>query len=65
MDFCVWVATFLGCLFVSIDMGLALGLALSVVFLFTRTAFPVISTLGRLPGTEFYRDVDVYGLQVQ
>lgn len=64
MDFLVWLATFLGCLFISIDAGLGLGIALGLLFLFVRTAFPRIHILRRLPGTSFFRDADMYRLQV-
>lgn len=64
MDFLVWLATFLGCLFISIDAGLGIGIALGLLFLFVRTAFPRIHILRRLSGTSFFRDADMYRLQV-
>ncbi|EIE27094.1 sulfate permease [Coccomyxa subellipsoidea C-169] len=63
MDCLVWLATFLGCLFISIDAGLGLGIALGLLFLFVRTAFPRIHVLRRLPGSTFFRDAGMYRLQ--
>jgi MFS superfamily sulfate permease-like transporter len=64
MDCLVWLATFLGCLFISIDAGLGLGIALGLLFLFVRTAFPRMHILHRLPGSTFFRDAAMYRLQV-
>lgn len=65
MDCVVWLATFFGCLCVSIDVGLALGLSLGLVFLFVRTAFPKFAPLQRMPGCIAYRDAEIYNLEVQ
>ena len=64
MDCVVWLATFFGCLCISIDMGLAMGLSLGLVFLFVRTAFPKFAPLQRMPGSIAYRDAEIYNLQV-
>ena len=65
MDCVVWLATFFGCLCISIDMGLAMGLSLGLVFLFVRTAFPKFAPLQRMPGSIAYRDAEIYSLQVR
>lgn len=65
LDCVVWLATFFGCLCISIDVGLALGLSLGLVFLFVRTAFPKLAPLRRLPGSVAYRDASIYDLQVR
>ena len=65
MDCAVWLVTFLGCLFVSIDAGLGAGIALGLMLLFTRTAFARIGAQAPLPGAApSYRDADLYSLQV-
>ena len=65
MDCAVWLVTFLGCLFVSIDAGLGAGIALGLMLLFTRTAFARIAAQAPLPGAvPSYRDADLYNLQV-
>ena len=63
MDCVVWLATFFGCLCISIDVGLAMGLSLGLVFLFVRTAFPKFAALQQLPGSVAYRDAELYNLQ--
>ena len=63
MDCVVWLATFFGCLCISIDVGLAMGLSLGLVFLFVRTAFPKFASLQQLPGSVAYRDAELYNLQ--
>ena len=65
MDCAVWLVTFLGCLFVSIDAGLGAGIGLGLLLLFTRTAFARIGAQAPLPGAApSYRDADLYNLQV-
>ena len=55
-DCAVWLLTFAGCLFISIDAGLGLGIGLGLVLLFARTAFAKSSVFGaparlvRIPG---------------
>ena len=63
-DCLIWIATFLGCLTIAIDVGLALGVSLGLLFLFVRTAFPVLKPLAQLPDSYEYRDIEMYDLQV-
>ena len=42
LDCCVWAATWAGSLFISIDMGLLIGIALALLKLFYETAFPAV-----------------------
>ena len=64
-DCAVWLLTFAGCLFISIDAGLGLGIGLGLVLLFARTAFAKSSVLARLPGSCAYRDAELYSLQAR
>ena len=64
-DCLVWLVTFLGCLTVAIDVGLGLGILLSLLVLFVRTAFPVLSPLAHIPGSQAYRDIQLYDLKVR
>lgn len=59
-DWIIWVATFLFTLFLGVEIGILVGVALSLVVLIYKTAFPRIAALGRLPGTSIYRNVAMY-----
>lgn len=37
------------------EIGIGIGIGVSLVVVIYRTAFPRITTLGRLPGTSIYR----------
>ena len=63
-DFVTWLATFLCCLLISIDVGLGVGLLLALLFLFTQMAFPTVGALGRIPGMLWlWTQVDACGHQ--
>ncbi len=50
LDCAVWAATWAGSLFISIDMGLLIGIGLALLKLFYETAFPAVVLLA-LPAT--------------
>lgn len=52
----VWVVTFFTTLFVQISVGLAAGIAVSVISLAAQGLRPRASVLGRLAGTDLYLD---------
>lgn len=56
-ELAVLVVTFLATLFVGITAGLALGVAASLALFVLRTTRPHTAVLGRLPGTDVYRNV--------
>lgn len=56
-ELAVLVITFLATLFLGITTGLALGVAASLGLFVLRTTRPHTAVLGRLPGTEVYRNV--------
>lgn len=56
-DAIVLLATFIGVLAVGIEEGLGIGLLLSLILYLRRTGNPHIAILGRVPGTEHYRNV--------
>ena len=47
-------------LFLGVEIGLLVGVSLSVVLIIYKTAFPRISAIGRLPGTTIYRNIKMY-----
>lgn len=60
LDAFVWMATFLSVVFVAIDIGLGVGIALSLTSIFIRGMKPYTCLLGSVPKTDFYLDVKRY-----
>lgn len=60
LDAFVWLATFLTVVIVAIDVGLAVGIALSVASILIRGLKPYTCLLGHVPHTDFYLDVSRY-----
>jgi SulP family sulfate permease len=59
-DGLVLVATATGVLVLGIEVGLTAGLVLSLLLYIWRASRPHVAELGRLPGTEHFRNVDRY-----
>jgi sulfate transporter 4 len=59
-DFCVWMAAFLGTLFLGAELGLGLSVGISLFLVLLESAYPPTAELGRLPGTHQYRDIKQY-----
>ncbi|TYL48430.1 SulP family inorganic anion transporter [Marinomonas sp. IMCC 4694] len=57
------VATFLVVLFVGMEAGIITGVALSLLFFLWHTSHPHIAVVGRLPGTEHFRNVKRYEVE--
>lgn len=60
LDAMVWMATFLTVVIVSIDVGLLVGIVLSLSCIFIRGMKPYICLLGHVPNTDLYLDVKRY-----
>lgn len=60
LDAFVWLATFLTVIIVAIDIGLAVGIALSLTCIFIRGMKPYTCLLGNVPKTDFYLDISRY-----
>lgn len=56
-DFWMLIVTFLGTLSLGIEIGIGLGVVLSLAMIIFQTARPHIAVLGRVPGKTFYRNV--------
>ncbi len=56
-DFSAMMATILGTLALGVEMGITIGVALSLALYLNRTSRPHIAILGRVPGTEHFRNV--------
>ncbi|CAJ1393429.1 unnamed protein product [Effrenium voratum] len=56
-DFFLWVAAFLGTLFLGVLQGIALAVGLSMCIVIYESVRPQITILWRLPGTTIYRNL--------
>jgi sulfate permease, SulP family len=57
-DAMAWGATGTGVLVLGVEVGIAIGIALSVGTFLWRASRPHIAVVGRLPGTEHFRNID-------
>lgn len=60
LDAVVWIGTFIAVVFIAIDIGLAVGIVLSVSCIFIRGSKPYTCLLGKIPKTDFYLDIERY-----
>lgn len=60
LDAVVWMATFLTVVIVAIDVGLLVGIVLSLACIFIRGMKPYTCLLGHVPQTDLYLDVSRY-----
>ncbi|CAN6442495.1 unnamed protein product [Victoria cruziana] len=59
-DFLLWTIACLVTLFLGIEIGVLVGVVVSLAFVIHESANPHIAVLGRLPGTTIYRNVQQY-----
>ncbi|KAK9802855.1 hypothetical protein WJX73_009168 [Symbiochloris irregularis] len=59
-DWLVFNGAFLGVIFAGVDIGLAIGIGMSIIIALWHTAFPKTVALGQLPSTHVYRNVNQY-----
>ncbi|KAK3007505.1 hypothetical protein RJ639_013407, partial [Escallonia herrerae] len=65
LDFLACIGAFLGVLFMSIEMGLLIAVAISFAKIILNSIQPGTETLGRLPGTDMFCDVNQYPMAVE
>lgn len=58
IDAASWLGTAGGVLFLGLEAGIAIGIALSLTALIVRASTPHIARLGRLPSSEHFRNVE-------
>ena len=58
IDFIAMAATILGTLFIGVETGVVLGIALSLLLHLYRTSRPHVAVVGNVPGTEHFRNVE-------
>jgi SulP family sulfate permease len=64
-DALAWGATCLGVLVMGVEAGVIIGVALSMGTLIWRASRPHIAVLGRIAGTEHFRNIDRYPAATQ
>ena len=57
-DFWMWVVTAIGTLALGIEQGIGLGVILSLGMVVYRTTRPHAAVLGKVPGTQLYRNIE-------
>eukprot|EP00475_Leptophrys_vorax_P015293 TRINITY_DN21664_c0_g2_i1.p1 TRINITY_DN21664_c0_g2~~TRINITY_DN21664_c0_g2_i1.p1 ORF type:complete len:376 (+),score=31.34 TRINITY_DN21664_c0_g2_i1:38-1129(+) len=60
LDFLVSLGTFLGIIFASVEIGLLVGVCLSMLKVLVQITRPHLATLGLVPGTGVYRNIQQY-----
>lgn len=59
-DFVLWIISFCGTLFLGVELGIAISVGMSLIFVIYETARPHTAILGKLPNTTVYRSVAQY-----
>ncbi len=59
-----YLGTALGVVVLGLQAGIVLGVALSLVTFLYRASTPHIAVVGRIPGTEHFRNVERHGVEV-
>lgn len=59
-DFLLWTITCITTLLLGIEIGVLVGVGVSLAFVIHESANPHIAVLGRLPGTTIYRNTQQY-----
>jgi len=59
-DFSVWVAAFIGTIFLGVEYGLLIAVGVSLLIVIYEAVYPHTSVLGRLRGTSLYRNIKQY-----
>jgi sulfate transporter 4 len=59
-DFIVWIIACFGTLFLGVELGLAIAVAVSLFVVINQSAYPQIAVLGRLPGSCAYINTKQY-----
>lgn len=62
-DALAWLATAGGVLFLGLERGIELGILLSLVTLLVRASTPHIARLGRIAGSEHFRNADRHAVE--
>ncbi|WP_298781098.1 SulP family inorganic anion transporter [uncultured Polaribacter sp.] len=58
LDFWLMLSTFIATLFAGIEFGIVIGVGLSLIVLIYRTSKPHFTELGKVPDSDFYRNIN-------
>ncbi len=58
-----WLATFWGVLVAGVELGIGMGVVLSLAVLVWRSSRPHMAVVGRIEGTEHFRNIDRHRVQ--
>ncbi|SFC19759.1 sulfate permease, SulP family [Marinospirillum celere] len=64
-DAWAWLATALGVLLLGLEIGLLLGVLVSLAAWLAKNSHPHMAIVGRVPGTEHYRNVQRFKVEVE
>ncbi|VVC41684.1 SLC26A/SulP transporter domain,STAS domain,SLC26A/SulP transporter [Cinara cedri] len=64
-DGIMWIVTYLAVIMMDIDYGLLIGVSISLLFVFIKGVLNEVHVLGRLPNTDLYMRLDLYGNAVE
>lgn len=64
-DAVAFLVTMLGVLVLGVEEGIVLGVVLSLAAMVYKTSHPHIAVVGRVPGTEHFRNVERHDVQTQ
>ena len=63
VDFSAMAVTILGTLFVGVEIGVVMGVALSLLLHLHRTSRPHMAVVGQVPGTEHFRNIERHAVK--
>lgn len=63
-DALAWLGTAIGVLGMGVEAGISIGIGLSLTALLWRSSRPHIAVIGRVPGTEHFRNVSRHAVEV-
>ncbi|XP_038067579.1 solute carrier family 26 member 6-like isoform X2 [Patiria miniata] len=60
IDCMIWVVTWFSTMSLGVDYGLGVGVVFAIMTVIIRTQKPYCCLMGRIPGTDIYRDLSYY-----
>ncbi|XP_072024971.1 prestin-like, partial [Amphiura filiformis] len=59
IDLSIWIVSFVAVVFIGVDIGLMTAVLYSLITVIVRTQKPYCVLVGKIPGTDIYRDIAV------